>query len=155
MRMTPILLAAGIALAPLLPATAAADAVGDAVGDVAHAVFTAGERELIRDYYRRHPAAADADSTDDVPDPRHGKHNKRHGPPGHKNKGLPPGIAMKLERGGTLPPGIAKRNLPADLERRLPPVPAGYERQFVDGKVVLVNVATQVISDVISDVLGR
>lgn len=67
----------------------------------------------------------------------------------HKKKGLPPGIAMKLERGGTLPPGIAKKNLPDDLEQKLPPVRQGYERRVVDRDVLLVESATGRIADII------
>lgn len=67
--------------------------------------------------------------------------------------GLPPGIAKNLARGKPLPSGIAKQihPLPQELEQVLPPVPQGYERVMVDGKVLLVDIATQVIHDVISD----
>ena len=66
---------------------------------------------------------------------------------------LPPGIAKNLERGKPLPPGIAKQVLPAALQSALPPAPDGYERIIVAGKILLVALATQVIADVISDVL--
>jgi hypothetical protein len=35
----------------------------------------------------------------------------------------------------------------------LPAVPAGYDRIIVDGKILLVEVATQVIHDVLMDVV--
>ncbi len=69
------------------------------------------------------------------------------------SKSLPPGIAKNLERGKPLPPGIAKRSLPNDLVVRLPPVADGYERVVIAGKILLVEIATQVIHDVLVEVL--
>jgi hypothetical protein len=43
--------------------------------------------------------------------------------------------------------------LPNDLLRQLPPVHSGYERVIIDGRVLLVDVATQVIHDVLTDAL--
>jgi len=71
----------------------------------------------------------------------------------HKNKGLPPGIAMNLERGKPLPPGIAKRYLPDGLIKTLPAPPKGYGRIIVDGRVLLVEIATQFIHDILMDVV--
>jgi len=68
-----------------------------------------------------------------------------------KKKGLPPGIAKNLARGKPLPPGIAKQYLPDGLLGQLPPPPKGFERVVVDGKVLLVEIATQVIHDVLMD----
>lgn len=98
------------------------------------ATFTSDEIALIRDYYLVRGSI----------DPQHGD-KKSH-------KGLPPGIAKNLARGKPLPPGIAKKQLPEDLSRRLPPVRSGYERAVIDGKVVLVEVASQVISDILYDI---
>lgn len=70
-----------------------------------------------------------------------------------KRGALPPGIAKNLARGKSLPPGIAKQHLPQELQRALPTVPAGYDRIIVDGKILLVEVATQVIHDVLMDVV--
>ena len=95
--------------------------------------FSNHEVEVIRAYFREQST------------PTH--------PGGKKSKGLPPGIAKNLQRGKTLPPGIAKQALPAELLTRLPPAPAGYERIELAGKVLLVEIATQVIHDVLSDVL--
>jgi hypothetical protein len=69
------------------------------------------------------------------------------------SKPLPPGIAKNLARGKPLPPGIAKRALPSDLLVRLPPVADGYERIIVAGKILLVEIATQVVHDILVDVL--
>lgn len=66
---------------------------------------------------------------------------------------LPPGIAKNLGRGKPLPPGIAKQMLPNDLIDRLPRVTEGYERVVLDGKVLLVDIATQVIHDILTDVI--
>ena len=95
-------------------------------------VFSNREIEIIRSYYESHASA-------------HG-----HGKKGQK--GLPPGIAKNLERGKSLPPGIAKQLLPDDLRRALPPPPAGYDRYVVAGKVLLVELATQVVRDALEDV---
>ena len=97
-------------------------------------VFTDGEASLIRAYYRDH----------DAPQVSHKK---------GKNKGLPPGIAKNLQRGKPLPPGIAKQVLPNGLIHRLPPPPHGFERVVLSGKILLVEIATQVIHDVLEDVI--
>lgn len=97
------------------------------------AVFTDGEASIIRAYYRDQGA------------PQSGKKKKI--------KGLPPGIARNLQRGKPLPPGIAKQALPIGLVDLLPPPPRGYEHVVLSGKVLLVEVATQVIHDVLEDVI--
>jgi hypothetical protein len=98
-------------------------------------VFSAGEIEIIGSWYENHS-------------PRHG-HGKK------KAKGLPPGIAKNLARGKPLPPGIAKQYLPSGLRDALPPPPKGYERIIVDGKILLVEIATRVIHDILVDVVLR
>jgi len=70
-----------------------------------------------------------------------------------KHKRLPPGIAKNLARGKPLPPGIAKQYLPEGLRQALPAPPAGYERIIVGGKILLVEIATQAIHDVLMDVV--
>jgi len=71
----------------------------------------------------------------------------------NRNGGLPPGIAKNLARGKPLPPGIAKQYLPDDLLHRLPPLEVGYEYVVVAGKILLIEIATQVIHDILVDVL--
>ncbi len=85
------------------------------------------------------------------------EHGSRAGHGGGKNKhkGLPPGIAKNLARGKPLPPGIAKQHLPDGLVHALPAPPRGYERIIVDGKVLLVEIATQVIHDILTDIVLR
>ncbi len=78
-----------------------------------------------------------------------------HGGGKSKQKGLPPGIAKNLARGKPLPPGIAKQQLPDSLVHALPAPPRGYERIIVDGKLLLVEVATQVIHDILTDIALR
>ena len=87
----------------------------------------------------------------------YGEHGDRHDNAKGKNKdkGLPPGIAKNLARGKPLPPGIAKQQLPDGLVHALPAPPRGYERIIVDGKVLLVDVATQVIHDILTDIVLR
>jgi hypothetical protein len=94
-------------------------------------VFTDEEVRLIRAHYRSH-----------------GGHSGK-----HKQKSLPPGIAKNLARGKPLPPGIARQALPYELRRALPPVRDGHERIIVAGKILLVEIATQVIRDVLTDVI--
>ena len=96
-------------------------------------VFTEYEIKIIRAYYETY--------------------NTSRGKGKHKRKSLPPGIAKNLERGKPLPPGIAKQALPYDLLRRLPPPPDGYERIILAGKVLLVELATQIVRDVLNDIV--
>lgn len=65
---------------------------------------------------------------------------------------LPPGIRRNLARGKRLPPGIAKKSAPAELVSRLP-LREGYELVEVGLDVFLVEVATNVVHDVLMDVI--
>lgn len=102
------------------------------------ATFSAHEIEVIVGFYH---GAAESDA------PR-GRGRGR-------NKGLPQGIAKNLARGKPLPPGIAMQQLPPTLIERLPPPPAGFERIVVAGKILLIETATQIVHDVLTDVLFR
>jgi Ni/Co efflux regulator RcnB len=99
--------------------------------------FSDGEASIIRAYYRDHTAS------------QNGKNNGK----SKGGKALPPGIAKNLQRGKSLPPGIAKQALPSGLISRLPPPPKGYERIELSGKVLLIEIATQVIHDVLEDIV--
>lgn len=110
----------------LLPLPSAADEVGIEV------IFSDDEIAIIQGYYRRDDALS--------------KH-------GRKKKHLPPGIAKNLARGKPIPPGIAKRQLPSELVDALPPAPNGHERVIVDGRILLIEVATQVVRDILTDVV--
>ncbi len=70
-------------------------------------------------------------------------------------KPLPPGVAKKLARGGTLPPGIEKKTLPGGLLAQLPARP-GHEWRLVGTDLLIVEVASHVIVDVLKGALrGR
>jgi len=80
-------------------------------------------------------------------------HRQSQGRKKTKSKGLPPGMAKNLARGQPLPPGIAKQYLPTDLNLTLPPPRKGFERVIVEGKVLLVEIATRVVHDILTDVI--
>ena len=101
------------------------------------AVFSKGEVSIIADWYSENSSK--------------GAQNKGN----KKSKGLPPGIAKNLARGKPLPPGIAKQHLPQGLVNLLPREPDGFERIVLDGKVLLVEIATQVVHDILTDVILR
>jgi hypothetical protein len=83
---------------------------------------------------------------------------------GKKAKGLPPGLAKKVARGGELPPGWQKKcvrgqilsvevfkhchPLPHELVIKLPPPPPGVILVTIDGKVVRLAKASMEILDV-------
>ena len=118
------------ALMALCATTAQYASAGDLTIDVR---FTKDEISIIRAYYER---------------------GERAGRPERKSgRQLPPGIAKNLDRGKALPPGIAKRTLPTDLLAKLPPAAPGFERIIVDGKVLLIEAATQVVHDILTDIL--
>ena len=88
--------------------------------------LSADIRTQIQSYYTAHPVA-DAQS-------------------------LPPGIRRNLARGKPLPPGIAKKVAPPELASRVR-LRDGYELVEVGLDVFLVEVATNVIHDVLMDVV--
>lgn len=63
---------------------------------------------------------------------------------------LPPGIRKNLARGKPLPPGIAKQIAPDGLRSRVR-VPNGYEIIEVGLDVLLVEVATGIVHDILMD----
>jgi hypothetical protein len=94
-------------------------------------VFSDRDRAIIRDWY------------DD---------RRRSLPPGLAKQGkLPPGHAKRLGPRDTLPPGLAYRYLPSELERRLSRLPDGYVRVIVGGDVVLMHTRTRVVVDILHD----
>ncbi len=123
--------AAVLGLVALAGTTGYAEAAGVEVS------FSLNEQKIITDFY-----ASDSGS---------GASGKGKKGKGVGNRGLPPGLARKQ----TLPPGIAKRQLPSGLVAQLPPPPAGFERVIVDDNVLLVEVATQVVHDVLEHVLNK
>lgn len=91
-------------------------------------LITAAERAIIGDYVDRHQGAFAGAQP------------------------LPPGIARKVERGGALPPGIAKKALPSGLVSQLPDRP-GQEWRVVGTDLLIVDIATNIIVDVLKDAL--
>ncbi len=90
--------------------------------------FSNTEINIINDYYRRYPA--------------------------QNVKGLPPGIAKNLARGKPLPPGIAKRYLPNNLVSLLPAPYPGTNRLIVGNDVLLVQLTTGLVLDVLNKALN-
>lgn len=91
--------------------------------------FSHRDRMLIRDYYRRNL------------------------PPGLARKArLPPGLEKQIYQHGSLPPGLAGRALPHELEQRLSHLPDGYARVRMGMDVVLLNRNTRIIVDLIRDI---
>ncbi len=88
--------------------------------------FSLGDRDQIRAYYTSNPT------------------------PGLE--ALPPGQRKNLGRGKPMPPGIAKRFLPDALSSSLS-VPPHYHVIEVGWDVLLVEVATGIIHDVLMDVI--
>lgn len=109
------------------------------------AVFSQKDAKIIRDYY---------EALSKKKQEQQGKVKEKGLPPGlAKREQLPPGLQRHLERHGKLPPGLEKKRLPGDLNKRLSPVPKGYKRLIVGRDVVLVDERTQVIADILADVL--
>ncbi len=108
----------------------------DEQGESSKYFFAAHDREVITRYYSNHTSNL---------------------PPGLAKRGgdLPPGLQKHLERNGTLPPGLQKRlePCPVELERELPPLPVEYRRAVIGAHVVIVNKSTNVIIDIMKDVV--
>jgi len=112
--------------------------IGTAVPtDAVEITFSTKERSIIASFYGG-----------DDGNPGKGK-DKKNKNKGVGNQGMPPGLAKK----GKLPPGIAKRQLPSGLVVQLPPPPNGYERLIVDNDIILVDIATQIVHDILTDAL--
>lgn len=117
-------------------ATSARSGSGTSVSGAVSITFGKGDIRLIRDWFGN-PA------------------NVRGLPPGlAKRDRLPPGLQRHLERNGTLPPGLQKKiqPLPGSLRRRLPRVPNGVDIVFVAGNVLLLEVRTSKILDIVADI---
>jgi len=70
---------------------------------------------------------------------------------GHQAVGyaaLPPGIRKNLARGKPLPPGIAKKMVPQPVLAQLPQYP-GYEWQVAGSDLVLIALATAIVTEVL------
>ena len=129
--------------------------IDSAIYGAVDGAFTETERQLISEYFNKHRSSTDTDQNNDGKNKKKHKGKKQKGmPPGlAKKKQLPPGLQKQLDKNGTLPPGLAKRSLPSDLESRLPPVENGMERVITDTHVMLVDKASGIIRDIIKDIV--
>lgn len=76
-------------------------------------------------------------------------------PPGlAKREALPPGLRKQLRERGELPPGLQKRlvPVPAPLLMRLPAVPPYYQRYFAGDDLIVIDTRTNRIAVIILDV---
>jgi hypothetical protein len=100
--------------------------------------FSDRDRQVIADYYTAK---------------KKGKGKKKGLPPGlAKRDELPPGLQRQVQKNGKLPKGLRTEPLPYDLRDRLPPVPEGFVRARVGVDIVLMNVKTRLIVDVMKDI---
>jgi hypothetical protein len=98
--------------------------------------FRSQDREFVTTYYSKHGSGL---------------------PPGlaKRNGDLPPGLEKQLQRNGTLPPGLQKKLQPCPVEitRQLPPLPPDYRRNVIGASIVVFNVRTNIVVDVMHDVV--
>jgi hypothetical protein len=76
-----------------------------------------------------------------------------HLPPGIARKGeFPPGIMKQLARGKGLPPGLAAKlePLPEPLARQFPPPPPGYRRALCGNFALLLEDSTLLVVDIVN-----
>jgi hypothetical protein len=77
-------------------------------------------------------------------------------PPGlAKREALPPGLRKQLRERGTLPPGLEKHLVPVDraLATRLPAVPSSYQRYFAGDDLIVVDTRSNEVVAIVRDVL--
>lgn len=128
-------------------------------------IFSDLEKRIIREVLEETGVVETSKEDDEAADDNKGKGNKATKgsgkgqksdlPPGlAKRDRLPPGLQKQLERNGRLPPGLERRALPADLESRLPDR-ADTERVIVGSDVVLIEKGTDLVLDVIRDVIRQ
>ena len=123
---------------------------------IADAVFTEIERRVMCDYFKVASCGSKNLLSDGGKKHKGGIGSKDKTamlPPGLAQKGeLPPGLERQYQRNGKLPPGLQKRQLPDDLARALPRRHGDYDRVIVDGDVLLIQIATGVILDIMEGV---
>jgi len=82
--------------------------------------------------------------------------NRGHLPPGlAKRETLPPGLEKQLQRKGKLPPGLEKKlqPMPPALEKQLVVLPTGYRRVVIGDNVIVMNVDTSIVYDIVRSVI--
>ena len=103
------------------------------------AYFNDEHRTYVRQYYSQHYG------------------DGRRCPPGlaKKNNGcLPPGQARKWNVGQPIPRGVTVYSVPQPVLVHLPPPPYGYRYARIGGDIVLVQVQTNIIVDIIQALMG-
>jgi len=166
-----------LTFAALLFCLIGAEHTANAQTDIGQVVFTEIEKRTIKRFYQsiglRNPENNDRMEQDQRSSQKSGKHkNQKHWknksgkkkkfktgkgkprqtPPGLTRRNqLPPGLAKR----DTLPPGLAKRSLPSNLESQLPPLPVGVERAVVGDDVVLIQKGTNLLLDVLENILDK
>lgn len=153
----------------LLIMTASVNVAADAIDRVIESAIEGGfseiERQMIDRYYaNQHRQHSSYDSEHEGRSGTGTKHkdkkakgknkDKKKMPPGLARKDqLPPGLQRQYQRNGQLPPGLAKRELPTDLNASLPAINRGLERVVVDTDVLLVETATGMVRDILYDIV--
>lgn len=106
-------------------------------------VFSAVEKQLIKDFFGQDRGKIKHKAK------RAGGKIKR-----GRGGGLPPGLAKHLERYHQLPPGLEGRDLPPGLAKRLGHAGLGRSRRIVGNDVVLIETATGIILDILRGAAG-
>jgi hypothetical protein len=122
-------------------------------GQILEIAFTEIERKMIGDFYARQRAEAERQAIRQPATQGRGKGGQAMPPGLAKRDELPPGMQKRVEKRGTLPPGIAKKALPSDLNRLLPRPAYGTERIIIDTDVLLVQIGTGLVIDILVDAL--
>ena len=172
-------------LSVMISATAGAQTAEEAASAAANAAFNVIEESLISDFFKSTglkpkelkvlgeaaslitgeevlkeitDIIAGEDEDENVKGKKKNKKKKNKGgdlPPGlAKRDTLPPGLARHLEKYGTLPRGLELRGLPDSLEARLPDLGPGRKRVVVDDDVLLIETRTGKVLDILIDVIG-
>ncbi len=109
-------------------------------------VFSEAEKRIIEDFFKGKQEEGKQKSKKTGK----GNKNKKGLPPGlAKRDELPPGLQKQLEKNGKLPPGLDKRDLPSDLESRLPILSEELERVIVGDDVMLIEKGVGLIFDIL------
>jgi hypothetical protein len=166
-----------IALAAMLFCLIGVERTASAQTDISQTVFSEIEKRAIKRFYesiglrtpdnndrveRRQHASQKSEKRKSRKHRKNKSHKKKKFKHGKGKSGqTPPGLARRnqlpagLAKRKTLPPGLAKRNLPSNLESQLPPAPVGVERVLVGDDVVLIQKGTNLLLDVLENVLNK
>ena len=138
-----------------------ADTASPLLSATQNTVFTTQEKRIICAFFDTPACQRILDTIENAPSAdggnkaKSGKHKDALLPPGlAKRDTLPPGLARQLQRNGKLPPGLEKRGLPGELKRALPARQSDLERVIVGNDVVLIRRGTELILDILEDVVG-